>query len=217
VCSGTRRDPDDRPSDPERSLGFPVATAQTREQSELQSPLAFGTQTAGLPADPRTQPGASRRLKSGQCQANTPTRVMRTSGFARATVRARSGCRLIEPIVAAGDERQRGRRRFGRRSDALRPSACGATQLACRSEPRRACQAASSPIAPWPPWAGNGAVRWSQSAVARTYMRNRNATGTEDSNQGVWSGRRDSNPRHSAWEADTLPTELLPLGRMDSL
>ena len=27
-----------------------------------------------------------------------------------------------------------------------------------------------------------------------------------------WSGRRDSNPRHSAWEADTLPTELLPLG-----
>ena len=25
-----------------------------------------------------------------------------------------------------------------------------------------------------------------------------------------WSGRRDSNPRHSAWEADTLPTELLP-------
>src|ERR1035437_8410931 len=29
---------------------------------------------------------------------------------------------------------------------------------------------------------------------------------------GKWSGRRDSNPRHSAWEADTLPTELLPLG-----
>ena len=26
-----------------------------------------------------------------------------------------------------------------------------------------------------------------------------------------WSGRRGSNPRHSAWEADTLPTELLPL------
>src|SRR5580692_3758406 len=25
-----------------------------------------------------------------------------------------------------------------------------------------------------------------------------------------WSGRRDSNPRPSAWEADTLPTELLP-------
>ena len=30
---------------------------------------------------------------------------------------------------------------------------------------------------------------------------------------GMWSGRRDSNPRHSAWEADTLPAELLPLGR----
>ena len=31
--------------------------------------------------------------------------------------------------------------------------------------------------------------------------------------KGTWSGRRGSNPRHSAWEADTLPTELLPLGR----
>src|SRR3954452_1005641 len=30
--------------------------------------------------------------------------------------------------------------------------------------------------------------------------------------RGRWSGRRGSNPRHSAWEADTLPTELLPLG-----
>jgi hypothetical protein len=29
----------------------------------------------------------------------------------------------------------------------------------------------------------------------------------------IWSGRPDSNRRHSAWEADTLPTELLPLGR----
>ena len=27
-----------------------------------------------------------------------------------------------------------------------------------------------------------------------------------------WSGRWDSNPRHSAWEADALPTELLPPG-----
>ena len=26
-----------------------------------------------------------------------------------------------------------------------------------------------------------------------------------------WSGRRDSNPRPSAWEADALPAELLPL------
>ena len=25
-----------------------------------------------------------------------------------------------------------------------------------------------------------------------------------------WSGRRDSNPRPSAWKADALPTELLP-------
>jgi len=29
--------------------------------------------------------------------------------------------------------------------------------------------------------------------------------------RGDWSGRPDSNRRHSAWEADTLPTELLPL------
>ena len=27
---------------------------------------------------------------------------------------------------------------------------------------------------------------------------------------GKWSGRRVSNPRHSAWKADALPTELLP-------
>ena len=26
-----------------------------------------------------------------------------------------------------------------------------------------------------------------------------------------WSGRRDSNPRHPAWKARALPTELLPL------
>ena len=34
------------------------------------------------------------------------------------------------------------------------------------------------------------------------------ATGEES-----WSGRRESNPRHSAWEADTLPAELRPLSR----
>ena len=26
----------------------------------------------------------------------------------------------------------------------------------------------------------------------------------------VWSGKRDSNPRRSAWKADALPTELFP-------
>ena len=31
-------------------------------------------------------------------------------------------------------------------------------------------------------------------------------TGSE---AGLWSGKRDSNPRPSAWEADALPTELL--------
>src|SRR5512141_134622 len=27
---------------------------------------------------------------------------------------------------------------------------------------------------------------------------------------GGWSGKRGSNPRHSAWKADALPTELFP-------
>ena len=40
-------------------------------------------------------------------------------------------------------------------------------------------------------------------AIGRSYV----------GSQRNWSGRRDSNPRHSAWEADTLPAELLPLGR----
>ncbi len=35
--------------------------------------------------------------------------------------------------------------------------------------------------------------------------------------RGSWSGRRDSNPRHLAWEASTLPTELLPLARATGL
>ena len=29
-------------------------------------------------------------------------------------------------------------------------------------------------------------------------------------NVNLWSGRRGSNPRPSAWKADALPTELLP-------
>ena len=32
-----------------------------------------------------------------------------------------------------------------------------------------------------------------------------------------WSGRRDSNPRHQAWEACTLPTELRPPSRQRCL
>ncbi len=31
------------------------------------------------------------------------------------------------------------------------------------------------------------------------------------------SGRRDSNPRHSAWKAEALPTELLPLKKFETL
>jgi hypothetical protein len=33
----------------------------------------------------------------------------------------------------------------------------------------------------------------------------------------IWSGQRDSNPRHSAWEADTLPAELCPPSRATTL
>ncbi len=32
----------------------------------------------------------------------------------------------------------------------------------------------------------------------------------------IWSGQRDSNPRHPAWEADTLPAELCPLSRFEA-
>jgi hypothetical protein len=32
----------------------------------------------------------------------------------------------------------------------------------------------------------------------------------------LWSGRRGSNSRHSAWKAEALPTELLPLLRLTS-
>src|SRR6478609_8671524 len=35
---------------------------------------------------------------------------------------------------------------------------------------------------------------------------------TPDESGVFWSGRPDSNRRHSAWKADTLPTELLPHG-----
>jgi hypothetical protein len=31
--------------------------------------------------------------------------------------------------------------------------------------------------------------------------------------KGIWSGRRDSNPRPSPWQGDALPTEPLPLER----
>jgi hypothetical protein len=33
----------------------------------------------------------------------------------------------------------------------------------------------------------------------------------------VWSGKRDSNPRPSAWEADALPTELFPLALLNRI
>src|SRR5947209_15978440 len=37
--------------------------------------------------------------------------------------------------------------------------------------------------------------------------------GLDSLSQCHWSGRRDSNPRHPAWKASALPTELLPTER----
>ena len=38
----------------------------------------------------------------------------------------------------------------------------------------------------------------------------RNSFRTQNSPDGVWSGKRDSNPRPSAWKADALAAELFP-------
>src|SRR5262245_19640878 len=39
----------------------------------------------------------------------------------------------------------------------------------------------------------------------------RSSAGSHAARRERWSGKRDSNPRPSAWKADALPTELLPL------
>src|SRR4029079_4789243 len=51
----------------------------------------------------------------------------------------------------------------------------------------------------------------SPSARIRPWTR---ATASRVLEQGVWSGRRDSNPRPSPWQGDALPTEPLPLGTL---
>ncbi len=40
-------------------------------------------------------------------------------------------------------------------------------------------------------------------------------SGLHGNGKPLWSGRPDSNRRHSAWEADALPTELRPRGDLD--
>src|SRR4029079_15733171 len=42
-------------------------------------------------------------------------------------------------------------------------------------------------------------------------LRRYDALGDGPVKKGVWSGRRDSNPRPSPWQGDALPTEPLPL------
>src|SRR6188474_1673247 len=52
-------------------------------------------------------------------------------------------------------------------------------------------------------------------SVAAEARSNAASTGNRASiRDGSWSGRRDSNPRHPAWKARALPTELLPLNSL---
>ena len=47
--------------------------------------------------------------------------------------------------------------------------------------------------------------------TAHEHNGNNNDSGNEHSKNPIgWSGKRGSNPRPSAWEANALPTELLP-------
>ena len=39
----------------------------------------------------------------------------------------------------------------------------------------------------------------------------------ESSSDKKWSGKRDSNPRHPAWKAGALPSELLPLATVSTM
>src|SRR5689334_327846 len=67
---------------------------------------------------------------------------------------------------------------------------------------------------PWEALDGRGlAPYWALGGVGSFTIRRARENGL-GVRRGRWSGRRGSNPRHSAWEADTLPTELLPLGRL---
>ena len=62
-----------------------------------------------------------------------------------------------------------------------------------------------------PDWTRQVALR---SDLGPAFGRNlTNGTLEAHSPRGVWSGKRDSNPRPSAWKADALAAELFPLWR----
>ena len=54
-----------------------------------------------------------------------------------------------------------------------------------------------------------------KSLIVISCFRRRIPTYIQQTAFNVWSGGRDSNSRHSAWKADALPTELLPLVKME--
>ena len=89
--------------------------------------------------------------------------------------------------------------------------------------------AGAGPDHPWRRWRARGrqgnpvSLRtraMERSARVREIRRRSFVTSAPESNRRPrgsvgcvdWSGKRESNPRPSAWEADALPTELFPLG-----
>ena len=107
----------------------------------------------------------------------------------------------------SGDQRPRGSPKSRRK----RPN---------RKAPRPRAPLAFSPCGAPPVWAITAPIR------VRPVLRDAWAAGLGDAcgprrrlDPGIpardWSGRRDSNPRHPAWKARALPTELLPLASRD--
>jgi hypothetical protein len=102
-----------------------------------------------------------------------------------------------------------------------RRNTCGPRWTGCRSG-RRCCGPCRTAVAPSPqpspPLRGGEGETWAQGLLPGCYPRSppgrrRPEPGAEklrSSGLGIWSGKRDSNPRPSAWEADALPTELFP-------
>src|SRR3989442_13669889 len=80
------------------------------------------------------------------------------------------------------------------------------------------------PITVRPPPGGAGISGGAGAVSASTFARARLRNNTDRLlDAGVprprgenWSGQRESNPRHRAWEARTLPAELCPLPTLES-
>lgn len=146
--------------------------------------LLPGSVAPDSPPHPRFDPGARR----------VPTRStgsLRTGG--RDCNEAPSAPRPSPPSMPLGDGAGTLSRGPRRASIAAARSGCSAGRLA-----------RSGRLGRWP-WArlgrrsGSRAGRASRTRACRDQFRH-----------GEKSGRRDSNPRHPAWEASALPTELRP-------